>query len=273
MFAPNGISPTDKRGVPEAPAVRANELVHSSRLLQAIEPHQAEQGKSDKTARFLLLFSSFSLSKREKDIKTDYRGRLSLPTKNIIRQERITQIMNFTSKNITLKNGSPAILRAPRASDAAEMVEYLKTTAAETEFLIRYPEECRFNEEMEKTFLENTVNSKNDLMIVCEVEGKIAGNCQISFNNRIKTSHRATVGIALLREFWELGIGTKLFEELIAAAKTRGVSQIELEVIEGNERAIHLYEKMGFTIVAEKPNAIRLKDGTLLREFFMVKYL
>ena len=181
--------------------------------------------------------------------------------------------MNFPSKNIILKNGTPAILREPRTSDAAEMVKYMKKTAEETEFLMRYPEECRLTEENEANFLEEIVSSANDLMIVCEVDGRIAGNCQISFNRRIKTAHRATIGIALLKEFWNLGIGTYFFEAMIEAARARGTSQLELEVIEGNDRAIHLYEKMGFSIVAEKPNAIRLKDGTLLREFFMVKYL
>lgn len=181
--------------------------------------------------------------------------------------------MKFTTKNIILKNGAPAILREPRTSDAAQMVAYMKKTAEETEFLMRYPEECRLTEETEADFLEEIVASANDLMIVCEVDGKIAGNCQISFNRRIKTAHRATIGIALLQEFWNLGIGTYFFEAMIEAARARGTSQLELEVIEGNDRAIHLYEKMGFSIVAEKPNAIRLKDGTLLREFFMVKYL
>ena len=181
--------------------------------------------------------------------------------------------MKFETKSITLKNGKEAILREPRGEDAAEMVAYLKTTAAETDFLMNYPEECRFTEETEKSYLENIVNAKNTLMIVCEIDGRIAGNCSINFNSRMKTAHRASVGIALLREFWNLGIGTKLFEAMIDAAKARGVSQMELEFVEGNERAKHLYEKMGFSMVAEKPNAVRLKDGTMLREFFMVKYL
>ena len=49
--------------------------------------------------------------------------------------------------------------------------------------------------------------------------------------------------------------------------------QIELEVIEGNVRAMSLYEKMGFEIVAATPNAIKLEDGNLLKEFLMVKPL
>lgn len=47
--------------------------------------------------------------------------------------------------------------------------------------------------------------------------------------------------------------------------------QIELEFVEGNVRARQLYEKMGFRITGVRPNAIRLKDGTLLNEYTMIK--
>jgi ribosomal protein S18 acetylase RimI-like enzyme len=47
--------------------------------------------------------------------------------------------------------------------------------------------------------------------------------------------------------------------------------QIELEFVEGNSRARALYEKMGFRITGMKPNAIQLKDGTLLNEYSMIR--
>lgn len=78
------------------------------------------------------------------------------------------------------------------------------------------------------------------------------------------------VAIALLSEYWNLGIGSALFQEMIAAARNRGIEQLELEVIEGNDRAMHLYQKIGFQIVAKKPNAIRLKDGTRLSEYYLI---
>ncbi|MFG6348283.1 MAG: GNAT family N-acetyltransferase [Lachnospiraceae bacterium] len=49
------------------------------------------------------------------------------------------------------------------------------------------------------------------------------------------------------------------------------ITQIELDVVEGNSRARHLYGKMGFRITGVRPNAIRLKDGTFLNEYMMVK--
>ena len=181
--------------------------------------------------------------------------------------------MRFEKKCIQLKNGREAILRSPQPEDAVKMLDYLKTTSAETEFLIRYPEECTETVEQEAAFLQNTLDSDLNMMIVCEVDGKIAGNCAIMLHGRLKTKHRAGVAIALTREFWGLGIGSAMFEELIAAARDRGISQMELEVIEGNTRAMALYEKFGFRTVAERANAIRLKDGTMLKEFIMVKTL
>lgn len=127
--------------------------------------------------------------------------------------------------------------------------------------------------EQESAFLQKMVDSPIDMMIVCLVDGKLAGNCRLALHGRIKTKHRAGVAIALTQEYWGLGIGTVMFEEMIRIAKAHGIYQLELEVIEGNERAMSLYRKMGFEVAAAKPDAIRLKDGTLLKEFLMIKKL
>ena len=179
--------------------------------------------------------------------------------------------MLFDTKTITLKDGRTAILRAPEVSDAAEMIDYLRDTAGETHFLIRTPEEVVFTMEEEAAIIGRITASPHDLMIVCEVNGVIAGNCQIARKTHIKSQHRATVAIALRQAYWGLGIGSRMFEEMIDIARGWGVMQLELEFIEGNTRGRALYEKYGFRIVGLRPNAIRLPDGTLLHEYIMVK--
>lgn len=179
--------------------------------------------------------------------------------------------MFFNDKQIKLKNGKDAVLRSPRVDDAAEMISYLNDVCSETDFLARYPEEKVYTVEKEEKFLTAIVESPSDLMIVCTVDGKVAGNCHIVFMTTIKTRHRATVMIALRREFWGLGIGQAMFREMIAAAKAHGTEQLELEMIEGNERAMGLYRKMGFEVVAKLPDAYRFKDGSLHSAIFMQK--
>ncbi len=183
--------------------------------------------------------------------------------------------MVFEEMTFELKDGRQALLRSPCEDDAEELLKFVAKASGETDYLTRYPEEWGdFTVEDEKSVILKKRLDKNELMIVCFVDGKIAGNCQIFFQSRIKERHRASVGIAILKEYWSLGIGTKMFKELIQAAKMRdGVRQIELDFIEGNSRARCLYEKMGFRITGVKPDAIRMKDGTFVNEYMMMKRL
>ena len=178
------------------------------------------------------------------------------------------------TKTFYLKDGRQAILRNPREDDTLECLNYIKTVSGETDFLIRYPEDCDMTEEQERAWIRNARESDNQCNLICEVDGNFAGNCEVSFSRRIKMKHRGTIGIALKKGYWNLGIGTAMFEELIRIAREReGVIQLELEFMEGNFRAQALYEKMGFRTVSFKPNAFRMKDGSLRKEFFMVKEL
>ncbi len=172
-----------------------------------------------------------------------------------------------------LKDGRKALIRSPRDEDIQGILDFLYISAGETEYITRYPEECnQYTPEGEKALLDRINASKNEVMLVCLVEGKVAGNCQIGWNNRIKTRHRASIAIALLSEFWNQGIGTRLIQELIRIAEeNENILQIELDYVERNIRARALYEKMGFRICGVKPNAIRLKDGTLLNMYSMIR--
>ena len=172
----------------------------------------------------------------------------------------------------TLKDGRKALLRSPKDEDIRGVLDYLYVSAGETEFILRYPEECgKYTYEGEKALFDRINASDNEAMLVCIVDGKVAGNCQIAWKTGIKTRHRASVAIALLKEFWNQGIGTRMFEEMIRIAEANeNLIQMELEFVEGNTRARALYEKMGFRITGVNPNAIRLRDGTLLNEYCMI---
>ncbi len=172
-----------------------------------------------------------------------------------------------------MKDGRIAQIRSPKEEDIPGILEYLYLSAGETEFLLRYPEECtKYTPENEKSLIERVNRAENEAMLVCLVDDKIAGICQIMWSQGIKTRHRASVAIAVLREFWNQGIGTEMMKNLIAIAeKQPHLLQIELDFIEGNHRARALYEKLGFRITGMKPNAIRLKDDTLLHEYTMIR--
>ena len=183
--------------------------------------------------------------------------------------------MIFEEKKIVLKNGVEAILKTPEIEDSEMLLNSIKTSSGETEFLSRTIEDWEsVTVESEEKFINNVRESRNTLFIACYVDGVIAGNCDITFKTGSKTSHIATVGIALQKKYWNIGIGSAMFNELIKAAKNHeGTEYIDLEFVEGNDRAKALYEKFGFQIKSLKPNFFKLKDGTYQNLVYMQKYL
>lgn len=182
--------------------------------------------------------------------------------------------MLYNATTFALRDGREAVLRNPKPEpDAAPMIDHLKQIASETEFLLRYPEECRWTEEQERNVLADINASDMRLMLVCEVGGEIAGMCGLNFNGQIKFRHKANLDIGIRSKFWGQGIGTAMMNAMIGVARERGVEQLELDYIEGNARGRALYEKMGFVRVAEHPDAVKLKDGSYRKLVFMMKKL
>ena len=182
--------------------------------------------------------------------------------------------MIVEEKKITLKDGRSCILRNPRPEDALKAIEYMKITAGETDFLVRYPEEVQIPEEKERGFLQWMVDSERDLMLIAEIDGELVGTGSFSpAGGKMRNCHRCSIGIAMFRKVWGQGIGTAMFEILFDKAKEVGYEQMELEVVARNERAIALYEKMGFEKFGIRPRAVKHKNGIYDDYVIMVKYL
>ena len=81
------------------------------------------------------------------------------------------------------------------------------------------------------------------------------------------------MGIALYQKFCDVGLGKIMIETIINAAKEIGYEQMELEVVEGNDRAKHVYENLGFKVFGVRPNAMKYIDGTYANEILMIKDL
>ena len=183
--------------------------------------------------------------------------------------------MILEEKKIILKDGTTAVLKSPDMKDAEAMLNNIKTACGETDFLTRYTEYWdNVSIESEENWIRNMRESENNLVIACYIDGRPVGSCDITFFNNCKNFHRAGLGISITRKYWNLGIGSAMFEALIEAAKNHeGTEIVELDFIEGNDRAKALYEKFGFKVVAVKPNYCKLKDGTYQNLVYMQKYL
>ena len=182
--------------------------------------------------------------------------------------------MEYTSKEVLLKNGKTCLLRLAEESEAELLLKYLKATSAETPYMIREPEEVRTSVEEEVEFIRRNRKDPKALMVSAFVDGELAGSCSFApRSERMRLQHRCNMGISLYRKFWGMGVGTALMGEILAGAKTAGFEQAELEVVSTNAPAIGLYKKMGFETAGTIPHAFKYRDGTYADCLFMVKDL
>ncbi|MCI5740243.1 MAG: GNAT family N-acetyltransferase [Lachnospiraceae bacterium] len=182
--------------------------------------------------------------------------------------------MRIEERKILLKNGEMAILRSPQKEDAQQMIDYMRATSGETDYMVRYPEEISMTIEEEQELIERVEESEDEVFTGLFVGDKMIGNANIHMIlNRIRTRHRASFGISIRQEYWGMGLGSVLLEKCLECAKQIGYEQVELEVVSTNERGIHLYEKYGFENCGTVKHAQRMKDGTYQDEYLMICFL
>lgn len=178
------------------------------------------------------------------------------------------------SNAYTLRDGRQLFVRSPEVEDAEALVDQMKIVDSETKFLAREPDEFNLTVEQERDFIKSTLSNKSVFFLVGEVDGKIVANCSVGLvMNKKRYKHRATLGIAVTKDYWRLGIGKSLMNECIEWCKREGVEQLELGVVAENERAIAMYESLGFEIQGTKKRALKYSDGTYADEHFMLLLL
>ena len=95
--------------------------------------------------------------------------------------------------------------------------------------------------------------NKRNLYLAAEEDGRLAGYgavCVIAGEGEIQR-------IAVLEEFRRQGLGRKLLDAMVAAARNRGARAMTLEVRESNEPAIKLYFSAGFRTEAQRKDYYR----------------
>lgn len=172
-------------------------------------------------------------------------------------------------------NGHTLVLRSAEKADAVTMLPYLKRVCGETRFLLRDADECmELTIEQEEGFISSHTDNDRACLIVAELDGEYVGNAEFKpAGGSRRSAHRATVGIALYLAYTGMGIGKRLFSLLLETVAQCGYEAVELTVIEGNDRAIRMYESFGFIETGRIPKANKYDDGSYADDIIMVKAL
>lgn len=166
------------------------------------------------------------------------------------------------SQKFFAKNGKEVQLRNAVASDGGAVLENFNLTHAETDYLLTYPDENRFDAEQESRFLERKAESQKEIELIALVDNRVVGTAGVdAIGTKFKIAHRAEFGISVLKEYWGLGIGRALMEACIQCARDAGYVQLELNVVSDNARAVAMYQKAGFIECGRNPKGFRSRTA------------
>jgi ribosomal protein S18 acetylase RimI-like enzyme len=114
--------------------------------------------------------------------------------------------------------------------------------------------------ESTRTFVLDHIKRGQLQFVAISADGEVVGWCDVTPMSRPSQAHRGVFGVGLLPQFRGRGIGTKLTQKALAAARAFGLHRVELTVRESNTGAIELYKREGFEIEGVQRDAVRV-DG------------
>lgn len=158
-----------------------------------------------------------------------------------------------------LNDGRALLIREAEEADAKALLDYAEAISGESDYLSFGPGEFVLTQAEEEDTLRRYRESDNQIYLVGLVEGTVVAALTFAAGHRPRTRHAGGFGLSVRKEWWGLGIGSRLLDVLLGWARAEGiVSKINLRVRTDNQRAIALYERKGFVI-----------EGTISREILL----
>ncbi len=168
-----------------------------------------------------------------------------------------------------LVHGINYIIRTAISKDAEQLSTVRLQIDGETENLDREKGEAFIDTLGFEQIIKSDTENKNNLFLVAEAQGRIVGFSRCEGNYLKRLAHKVEFGVCVLKDYWGCSIGKNLLKESILWADSNDIKKITLNVLETNEKAIKLYEKLGF----EKEGILKkdklLSDGKYYNTIIM----
>lgn len=174
-------------------------------------------------------------------------------------------------KEFISKKGRKIIFRPLKITDLPQTLKYMNALSREDTFICLSGE--ILTEEEERKFLESTEKELVEKKVVrlgAFFEGQLVGTCDIK-RDRQRAGHTSTLGLMTAKDFRGEGIGRALMEYVLQLGKEyMGLKMVKLGVFAINEKALKLYQKLGFVEYGKLSKGLLYK-GEYIDHIFMYK--
>ncbi|WHY17350.1 GNAT family N-acetyltransferase [Paenibacillus sp. G2S3] len=180
--------------------------------------------------------------------------------------------MIIDQRTFTVK-GIHYTIRSAITTDAMILSKLRVQIDGETENLDREPGEAFIDEIGFQQLIQSDSEEPRNLFLVAVVEDRIVGFSRCEGNHLKRFSHKVEFGVCVLQDYWGYGIGNNFLTESITWADANGIQKITLNVLETNDKAITLYQKLGFEIEGILKNDKILSDGKFYNTIIMGRFM
>jgi RimJ/RimL family protein N-acetyltransferase len=154
-----------------------------------------------------------------------------------------------------------AQVRKATSSDTEWYLELVRSLATESDSQIPLRPDELFRTPEQQSELFGQASARGDLFLVADMNGVRVGEVNLRRGSREAFKHSAVLGISIVRQWRNQGIGSMLMQHAIEWAKEQGdLRRIELYVFATNAPAIRLYERFGFMVEGRRTDAVRVGD-------------
>lgn len=114
------------------------------------------------------------------------------------------------------------------------------------------------------------INQRSDCLVLLAMRGNQPVGI-VTVTKIDGSANAGELGVAVLKQYWSLGIGTMLVDEAIYWFENfSSLAHLVLDVFGENQRALHLYKKLGFvkTGEAQQIDSAGKQRATILMEYY-----
>lgn len=160
-----------------------------------------------------------------------------------------------------LKNNKILEITEANPSDALAVLEYLKQVGSESDNLLIDSNGLDISVEVETKKLEAAKKSIINKYYIGKVDSQIVSIANINGVERDKVKHNVSVGLSVIKEYWNLGIATHMMNHILNYCRmTKEIENITLEVRSDNQYAIKIYKKLGFKEIGKFTNYFKIDE-------------
>ena len=161
-------------------------------------------------------------------------------------------------------------VREAATSDATRLLALHRSVLEERDYFITLPQEFSNNVYGIIQHIRACARQANSVFLVAEIDGEIKGFLTIRGGTLSRMMHTGKLEIMVDRHARGQGVGRMLMDECLAwAANTPDIEKIGLSVFAHNDRAVKLYQALGFQEEGRREKEYRMRDGRYCDDILM----